>query len=185
VDVAHLTRVAVGRQARPAMEESRLGWEYLLVFRTPGPLTGPELRELACLGWDAAWVEPTGTDPGGVRELPSASEAERSWLRRAVWQFDAQPEAEAQQGASAHPSAWPAALPERLITLYSQPGDWVLDPYLGAGTTAAAALRLGRHVVGYETWPAYVAALRERFGGVAATRAKPEAAVREGTPRNG
>jgi len=62
-----------------------------------------------------------------------------------------------------HPAPFPVELPQRLIDLYTYSGDLVLDPFMGSGTTAVAALRTGRHFVGYETDPGYVAASRERI----------------------
>jgi len=44
----------------------------------------------------------------------------------------------------------PERLLERVLTLCTQPGDWVLDPFLGSGTTAAVAHKMGRHYVGIE-----------------------------------
>jgi site-specific DNA-methyltransferase (adenine-specific) len=53
-------------------------------------------------------------------------------------------------------------LPERLIDLYTYRHDLVLDPFMGSGTTAVAALRTERHFVGYDTDDAYVRAARRR-----------------------
>ena len=55
-----------------------------------------------------------------------------------------------------HPAPFPVELPTRLIHLYTYVDDLVLDPFLGSGTTALAALRTGRHYVGYDTDPAYI-----------------------------
>lgn len=55
-----------------------------------------------------------------------------------------------------HPAPFPVELPVRLIHLYTYYGDLVLDPFAGSGTTAVAALRTGRHYVGYDTDPSYV-----------------------------
>ncbi len=49
-----------------------------------------------------------------------------------------------------HPAPFPEELPHRLINLYSFKGDVVLDPFMGSGTTAVAALKNGRNFVGYE-----------------------------------
>jgi len=67
-----------------------------------------------------------------------------------------------------HPAPFPVELPRRLIDLYTYAGDLVLDPFMGAGSTAVAAVRSGRHYVGFDTDPAYVEAARAR---VAAERA--------------
>jgi DNA modification methylase len=45
---------------------------------------------------------------------------------------------------------FPLELAELVIETYSSPGDWVLDPFCGFGTTLVAAQRLGRHAVGFE-----------------------------------
>ena len=70
-----------------------------------------------------------------------------------------------------HPAPFPVALPQRLIDLYTYKDDLVLDPYMGSGTTAVAAVRTGRHFVGFDVDPDYirlaerrVAAERRRLG---------------------
>ncbi len=62
-----------------------------------------------------------------------------------------------------HPAPFPVALPERLIHMNSYVGDLVLDPFMGSGTTAVAAVRTGRHYVGYDTDAGYVAAAQDRL----------------------
>ena len=62
-----------------------------------------------------------------------------------------------------HPAPFPVRLVERLIHLYTFAGDTVLDPFMGSGSTAVAALRTGRRFVGYEIDPAYVALCNERI----------------------
>lgn len=61
-----------------------------------------------------------------------------------------------------HPAPFPVELPARLIDLYTYAGDLVLDPFMGAGSTAVAAARAGRHFVGFDTDPDYVAAALAR-----------------------
>jgi DNA modification methylase len=55
-----------------------------------------------------------------------------------------------------HPAPFPVELPGRLIELYTYRGDLVLDPFAGAGTSAVAAVRSGRHYVGYDLDDAYI-----------------------------
>jgi DNA modification methylase len=62
-----------------------------------------------------------------------------------------------------HPAPFPVELPERLIQLYTYRGDVVLDPFLGSGSTAVAAVRTDRHYVGYDTDPTYVALAEGRI----------------------
>jgi DNA modification methylase len=62
-----------------------------------------------------------------------------------------------------HPAPFPVELPERLIQLYTYRGDIVLDPFLGSGSTAVAAVRTDRGYVGYDTDPEYVALAEQRI----------------------
>lgn len=62
-----------------------------------------------------------------------------------------------------HPAPFPLELPYRLIQLYSFEGDTVLDPFIGSGTTAIAALKSGRRFVGYENNPEYVSLALKRI----------------------
>lgn len=66
------------------------------------------------------------------------------------------------ESAVAHPAPFPVELPKRVIQLYTQPGDVVLDPFMGSGSTAIAAVLTGRHYVGYEVSPAYCALAEKR-----------------------
>ncbi|MGD0880790.1 MAG: site-specific DNA-methyltransferase [Acidimicrobiales bacterium] len=67
-----------------------------------------------------------------------------------------------------HPAPFPVELPRRLIELYTYRGDLVLDPFMGSGSTAVAALRTERHYVGFDTDPDYVSLAERR---IAAERA--------------
>ncbi len=61
-----------------------------------------------------------------------------------------------------HPAPFPVELPQRLIELYTYRGDLVLDPFMGSGSTAVAAVRTERHYVGYDTSRDYVEKARAR-----------------------
>jgi adenine-specific DNA-methyltransferase len=62
-----------------------------------------------------------------------------------------------------HPCQFPVELVERLVLALTRPGDWVLDPFLGAGTTVIAAIRHDRRGVGAEVIGRYVEIARERI----------------------
>lgn len=61
-----------------------------------------------------------------------------------------------------HPCQFPVELIERLILSLTNEGDWVLDPFLGTGTTVIAAIRHERRGIGAETVPKYVQLARQR-----------------------
>lgn len=54
-----------------------------------------------------------------------------------------------------HSAVFPEDLPEWFIRLFTQEGDWVLDPFMGSGTTVRVAQRMGRNAIGIEIVPEY------------------------------
>ncbi|SMC53937.1 DNA adenine methylase CcrM [Fulvimarina manganoxydans] len=71
-----------------------------------------------------------------------------------------------EDGCKAHPTQKPEALLARIILSSSKPGDVILDPFFGTGTTGAVAKRLGRHFVGIEREDEYVRIAKERIDAV-------------------
>jgi modification methylase len=69
-------------------------------------------------------------------------------------------------GGKAHPTQKPEALLHRILVATSSPGDLVLDPFFGTGTTGAVAKALGRDFIGIERDPRYVALAAERIAQV-------------------
>ncbi|WP_306119593.1 MULTISPECIES: site-specific DNA-methyltransferase [unclassified Roseitalea] len=69
-------------------------------------------------------------------------------------------------GAKVHPTQKPQALLARVLMSASRPGDVVLDPFFGTGTTGAVARRLGRHFIGIEREQAYIEAAQARIDAV-------------------
>jgi site-specific DNA-methyltransferase (adenine-specific) len=100
--------------------------------------------------------------------LPSTATISRDEFLEAttdLWEIP--PESATRVG---HPAPFPVALPQRLIDLYTYEGDVVLDPFMGSGSTAVAAVRTGRHYVGYDTDEGYVASAGERIDAERARR---------------
>ena len=62
-----------------------------------------------------------------------------------------------------HPCQFPVELVERLVLAMTDEGDWVLDPFIGVGTTAIAALMHRRRAIGAEIVPEYVKVAKERI----------------------
>jgi site-specific DNA-methyltransferase (adenine-specific) len=79
-----------------------------------------------------------------VKRERLTNEEWREWGYRQIWEI------ESVRKNDDHPAKFPEILAQRVIKLYSDPGDLVLDPFLGSGTTAVASIRLNRHYIGIE-----------------------------------
>lgn len=86
----------------------------------------------------------------------------RTWTRYSisVWNDIRKSAAEREL---AHPALFPLALVERLLHIFTLPGDTVLDPFMGSGSTLLGALRLGRRGVGLEINAQYIEMLQKRL----------------------
>lgn len=94
------------------------------------------------------------------RDLPSTATISRDEFMEAttdLWEIS--PESATKVG---HPAPFPVELPKRLIELYTYQDDVVLDPFMGSGSAAIAALRTGRHYIGYDTDQDYVRTAERR-----------------------
>jgi site-specific DNA-methyltransferase (adenine-specific) len=76
-----------------------------------------------------------------------------------VWDIHTRPYAEA------HFATFPPALVEPCIKLASSPGELILDPFIGSGTTGLVALKLNRRFVGIELNPSYLQIAENRLNG--------------------
>jgi DNA modification methylase len=65
-------------------------------------------------------------------------------------------------GANGHGAEFPISLPGRCIALTTRPGDLVLDAFIGSGTTALAAMGLGRRCIGFDISHKYLDIARKR-----------------------
>ncbi|MBE0540927.1 MAG: site-specific DNA-methyltransferase [Verrucomicrobia bacterium] len=96
---------------------------------------GPKAGQYSC--------NPLGKSPGDVWVIPNVKSNHVEKTR--------------------HPCQYPVELIERLVLALSRPGDWVLDPFLGTGTSIIAALRHNRRGVGAELVERYVQIARQRI----------------------
>ncbi|NWG13703.1 MAG: site-specific DNA-methyltransferase [Acidobacteria bacterium] len=86
---------------------------------------------------------PLGKNPGDIWEIPNVK---ANHVEKTI-----------------HPCQFPVELIERLVLALTQEGDWVLDPFMGVGTTAVAALIHQRRAIGAEIIPEYMQIARERI----------------------
>jgi len=77
---------------------------------------------------------------------------------KSVWTFPA-----VSARSIGHPAPFPEELPHRLIQMYTFKDDVVLDPFCGSGTTCLAALKDGRHYIGYDIKKEYVQLANDRL----------------------
>ena len=82
---------------------------------------------------------------GNLRRKSTISKEEFLDFTKSVWTFAAEPATKV-----GHPAPFPVELPYRLIQLYTFEGEIVLDPFMGSGQTAIAAVKTRRHYVGYD-----------------------------------
>jgi site-specific DNA-methyltransferase (adenine-specific) len=138
---AHDSACQWGSWLQPSAPNIRGGWEAIL-----------------CL-YKEQWSRDTPPEHKGWRD--SRSNIGGNWedLTRNVWRIN--PESDER-----HPAVFPIGLPARCIRLSTWPGETVLDPFMGSGTTLRAAKDLGRKAVGFE--------LNERFCEQAARRLSQE-----------
>ncbi len=96
--------------------------------------------------------------PNPTKRESTISRDEFLEFTRSVWTFPAE-----KARRVGHPAPFPVELPYRCLQLYTFAGEVVLDPFMGSGQTALAALRAGRHYVGYEVNQDYVTLARSRL----------------------
>lgn len=88
---------------------------------------------------------------------------------KSIWTFSAE-----SARKIGHPAPFPIELPYRLIQLYTYKGDVVLAPFVGSGTTCIAALKAGRHYIGYDTDENYVQLAEKRIEHYKAEQSKQQ-----------
>lgn len=146
---------AWGSFARASNPTLRDVHEYILIFckeswsldETHGTDSGIENLEFV------EWTKSIWRDP--KKEILDSENS--------LWKFVTQTKRRNGENGSSHPAPFPVDLPLRLILLYTNIGDVVLDPFLGSGTTALAAKIAQRHYIGYDISPEYCALAEERI----------------------
>jgi DNA modification methylase len=122
---------------------------------------GEAIKEPACNGerYHGGYDKRPGARPERNGRSAGSDNTTATRNKRSVWAITTAPY------RGAHFAAFPPALVEPCILAGCPEGGTVLDPFLGAGTTALVADRLGRHCIGIELSPAYAEMARARLGG--------------------
>jgi site-specific DNA-methyltransferase (adenine-specific) len=134
--------------------------EYILLFRKPGPslFSGRSSQEKS------------------EAEVPT-QRLFTNEVANTVWHIAPVP-----PGHLDHPCPFPEEIPDRLVLLYSYPGDLILDPFCGSGQTLKVAHNRGRHYVGYDISEKYVELSRRRVMEPSAVRPEQLVAVFDKIP---
>ena len=158
-------RLAFGRQGLPGEYRGRFrnDWEPLFWFQRPGADGYFDRWALAEPSAHGAWAghiwkrpvdrwprkRPGSEDPGSRRGSGRAAEQGMTH-RGTLWRADngSQKTAALDIEDQAHPARWPYRLARDIVVCFCPPGGLVVDPFVGAGTTAAAAIAEGRRFVG-------------------------------------
>jgi site-specific DNA-methyltransferase (adenine-specific) len=143
---------AWGSFAKPSNPVLRDVHEYILVFSKGDFRLPPDERI-------------TGKESNEAERISNGDFVE--WTK-SIWNFQTE-----NSFRAGHPAPFPLELPRRLILLYSHPGDVVLDPFMGSGTTCLAAMILGRRYIGLDIDEGYVQIAHGRL-------ANEKTALREG-----
>ncbi|MCS7178216.1 MAG: site-specific DNA-methyltransferase [Anaerolineae bacterium] len=128
--------VVMGSFPYPPNGIVELDYEFILIFKKPGA---------------------SGRIPSHLKEKAQFSRDEWKEYFSGHWTFGGERQI-------AHEAMFPEELPRRLIRMFSFPGETVLDPFLGSGTTVKAALELERNGIGYEIQPAFLPVIRQKMG---------------------
>jgi len=149
----HLIVVARNEQESYHLRSLIKAWDYKVeLLDIPGPTTlvrchdqpTADILELAAmLTARYSKCNPLGKNPSDVWEIPNVK---ANHVEKTI-----------------HPCQFPVELIERLVLALTDEGDWVLDPFIGVGTTAIAALMHGRRAIGAEIVPEYVKIAKERI----------------------
>jgi len=126
----------MGSYPHPPNGIVEIDYEYILIFKKPGK--SPRV-------------------PKAIKEASRLTKEEWKTFFSGHWHFGGARQVE-------HEAVFPPELPRRLIRMFSFVGDIVLDPFAGSGTTIEQALALGRHAIGYEISPRFIALMQKRFG---------------------
>lgn len=101
-------------------------------------------------------------DSGELRKRDNITPTRETKCRGTVWSYRGTV-LETNPTKFRHPATFPDRLCQDIIQVFSKPGDMVLDPFLGSGTTAVIAAKLGRYFTGIEISPEYVEIAKDRL----------------------
>ncbi|PRX02615.1 UNVERIFIED_ORG: modification methylase [Martelella mediterranea] len=140
-----------------------------IVWRKTNPMPNFKGRRFQNAHETMIWASPDAETKGYTFNYDAMKAANDDVQMRSDWLFPICSGGErlkGEDGKKVHPTQKPEALLSRIILSSTKPGDVVLDPFFGSGTTGAVAKRLGRHFVGVEREQGYIDAATARIEAV-------------------
>ncbi|CZT34457.1 site-specific DNA-methyltransferase [Rhizobium sp. 9140] len=140
-----------------------------IVWRKTNPMPNFKGRRFQNAHETLIWASPSAKGKGYTFNYDALKAANDDVQMRSDWVFPICSGGERLKdgnGDKVHPTQKPEALLARVMMASTRPGDVVLDPFFGSGTTGAVAKRLGRHYVGVEREQTYIDAARARIEAV-------------------
>jgi DNA modification methylase len=139
-------------------------WEYMFVASKGSPETFNPPMDRSNMGRPGITPKKAKRAADGIPTLRSKREAPKEFkVRGNVWEYNPKPGGHQDQLKWDHPATFPDMLASDHVQAWSRPGDLVLDPFAGSGTTLKAAKELGRRFVGIEINPEYVEICHRRL----------------------
>ncbi len=116
------------------------------------------------LGPSSCWLVWDKDNSGDFADCELAWTSFKTAVRKFKWRWNGMLQEDMRHKEERiHPTQKPVPLFIQILEKYSKPGDLVLDPFLGSGTTAIACLRTGRHFIGIEKHEPYFIKAQERI----------------------
>ncbi len=148
-----------------------LGYWFLndIVWRKSNPMPNFRGRRFQNAHETMIWASRDKSSKGYTFNYEAMKAANDDLQMRSDWLFPictGKERLKTDEGDKLHPTQKPEALLARIIMSSTKPGDVVLDPFFGSGTTGAVAKRLGRHFVGIEREDSYIEAASQRIADV-------------------
>jgi site-specific DNA-methyltransferase (adenine-specific) len=147
-------------------------WEYMFVFSKGRPsVVNRQLQKNSAVGAKVCGKR-NNTAEGGRTETKPERVCQEYGVRPNIWRYNTNKFG--MESEWKHPAKFPVKLAEDHILSWSNPGDTVLDPFLGSGTTGKMAIETGREFIGIEISEEYLKIAQTRIG-----EAQIQKAIRE------
>lgn len=140
-----------------------------IIWRKTNPMPNFKGRRFQNAHETLIWATPNANAKGYTFNYDAMKAANDDVQMRSDWLFpicSGHERLKGDDGKKVHPTQKPEALLARIVMASTKPGDVILDPFFGSGTTGAVAKRLGRHFVGIEREQDYIDAASARIDAV-------------------